>query len=70
MNAVVDSKFFPKAPKELLAAKEFSAIPYLLGVNNHEYGWNVFVVRYLLFSSVLQVPALSSKGTWGLNHMS
>ncbi|XP_015266578.1 PREDICTED: pyrethroid hydrolase Ces2e-like isoform X2 [Gekko japonicus] len=44
MNAVVDGEFFPKAPEELLAAKEFSVIPYLLGVNNHEYGWNVMVV--------------------------
>lgn len=37
--AVVDGEFIPKAPEELLAAKEFSAVPYLLGVNNDEYGW-------------------------------
>ncbi|XP_054856550.1 fatty acyl-CoA hydrolase precursor, medium chain-like [Eublepharis macularius] len=41
MNAVVDGKFFPKAPKELLAAKEFKAVPYLLGVNNDEFGWTM-----------------------------
>ncbi|KAL8194610.1 UNVERIFIED_CONTAM: hypothetical protein K2H54_025984 [Gekko kuhli] len=44
MYAVVDGEFFPKAPEELLDAKEFSAIPFLLGVNNHEYGWNVMAV--------------------------
>ncbi|XP_054856551.1 fatty acyl-CoA hydrolase precursor, medium chain-like [Eublepharis macularius] len=41
MNAVVDGKFFPKAPEELLAAKEFKAVPYLLGMNNDEFGWIV-----------------------------
>uniref|UniRef100_A0A803T2K1 Carboxylic ester hydrolase n=1 Tax=Anolis carolinensis TaxID=28377 RepID=A0A803T2K1_ANOCA len=37
--AVVDGEFLPKAPGELLAAKEFSDVPYLIGINNHEYGW-------------------------------
>ncbi|XP_054856547.1 fatty acyl-CoA hydrolase precursor, medium chain-like [Eublepharis macularius] len=48
MNAVVDGKFFPKAPEELLAAKEFSIVPYLLGVNNDEYGWAVPLMLYSL----------------------
>uniref|UniRef100_A0A8C3FJ43 Carboxylesterase type B domain-containing protein n=1 Tax=Chrysemys picta bellii TaxID=8478 RepID=A0A8C3FJ43_CHRPI len=26
-------------PEELLAAKEFSTVPYIIGVNNNEYGW-------------------------------
>ncbi|KAJ6666155.1 hypothetical protein lerEdw1_001059, partial [Lerista edwardsae] len=39
LAAVVDGEFLPKAPEELLAAKEFSAVPYLLGTNNDEYGW-------------------------------
>ncbi|XP_067321096.1 cocaine esterase-like [Anolis sagrei] len=37
--AVVDGEFLPKAPEELLAAKEFNHVPYLIGINNHEYGW-------------------------------
>ncbi|XP_053111648.1 fatty acyl-CoA hydrolase precursor, medium chain-like [Hemicordylus capensis] len=37
--AVVDGEFIPKAPEELLAAKEFNTVPYLVGVNNNEYGW-------------------------------
>lgn len=37
--AVIDGEFILKAPEELLAVKEFSAVPYLLGVNNDEYGW-------------------------------
>ncbi|XP_074864354.1 fatty acyl-CoA hydrolase precursor, medium chain-like isoform X2 [Carettochelys insculpta] len=37
--AVIDGVFIPKKPEELLAAKEFSAVPYIIGVNNHEYGW-------------------------------
>nr|XP_060632042.1 cocaine esterase-like [Anolis sagrei ordinatus] len=37
--AVVDGEFLPKTPEELLAVKEFSNVPYLIGINNHEYGW-------------------------------
>ncbi|XP_044843048.1 fatty acyl-CoA hydrolase precursor, medium chain-like isoform X2 [Mauremys mutica] len=37
--AVIDGVFIPKKPEELLAAKEFSTVPYIIGVNNHEYGW-------------------------------
>uniref|UniRef100_A0A452IRC7 Carboxylic ester hydrolase n=1 Tax=Gopherus agassizii TaxID=38772 RepID=A0A452IRC7_9SAUR len=38
---VIDGVFIPKKPEELLAAKEFSAVPYIIGVNNHEYGWSI-----------------------------
>nr|XP_005314292.1 fatty acyl-CoA hydrolase precursor, medium chain-like [Chrysemys picta bellii] len=37
--AVIDGVFIPKKPEELLAAKEFSTVPYIIGVNNNEYGW-------------------------------
>nr|XP_034974962.1 fatty acyl-CoA hydrolase precursor, medium chain-like isoform X1 [Zootoca vivipara] len=39
--AVVDGEFIRKAPEELLASKELNTVPYLLGMNNHEYGWVV-----------------------------
>ncbi|KYO32633.1 carboxylesterase 5A [Alligator mississippiensis] len=48
--AVVDGVFFPKEVDELLADKEFSTVPYMVGVNNHEYGWiipNLFKFRFL-----------------------
>ncbi|XP_019361106.1 PREDICTED: cocaine esterase [Gavialis gangeticus] len=35
----VDGVFFPKEVDKLLADKEFSTVPYMVGVNNHEYGW-------------------------------
>ncbi|XP_067396187.1 fatty acyl-CoA hydrolase precursor, medium chain-like isoform X2 [Emydura macquarii macquarii] len=37
--AVTDGVFIQKNPEELMAGKEFSAVPYIIGVNNHEYGW-------------------------------
>ncbi|KAG8143818.1 putative Carboxylic ester hydrolase protein [Naja naja] len=37
--AVVDGHFFPKSPRELLAEKNFNNLPYLLGVNDDEFGW-------------------------------
>ncbi|XP_019360820.1 PREDICTED: fatty acyl-CoA hydrolase precursor, medium chain-like [Gavialis gangeticus] len=37
--AVVDGIFIQKNPEDLMAAKEFSAVPYIIGITNHEYGW-------------------------------
>uniref|UniRef100_A0A803SUE3 Carboxylic ester hydrolase n=1 Tax=Anolis carolinensis TaxID=28377 RepID=A0A803SUE3_ANOCA len=51
--AVVDGKLLPKAPEELLAAKEFRKVPYLIGINNHEYGWTL--PQSGLFVSITEV---------------
>uniref|UniRef100_A0A670YFL8 Carboxylic ester hydrolase n=1 Tax=Pseudonaja textilis TaxID=8673 RepID=A0A670YFL8_PSETE len=59
--AVVDGQFFPKSPRELLAEKNFNNLPYILGVNNDEFGWMLPQVGlfpllkklFLLGSSVL-----------------
>ncbi|XP_058010809.1 fatty acyl-CoA hydrolase precursor, medium chain-like isoform X2 [Ahaetulla prasina] len=40
--AVVDGEFILKAPEELLVSQELHAIPYLIGVNNNEYGWLLY----------------------------
>ncbi|XP_051025153.1 acylcarnitine hydrolase-like [Acomys russatus] len=37
--AVVDGKFLPKHPLELLASVDFHPVPSIIGVNNDEYGW-------------------------------
>nr|XP_034379007.1 acylcarnitine hydrolase-like [Arvicanthis niloticus] len=39
--AVVDGKFLPRHPKELLASEDFRPVPSIIGVNNDEYGWNL-----------------------------
>nr|XP_054531475.1 carboxylesterase 3-like isoform X2 [Pan troglodytes] len=35
----VDGTVFPKSPKELLKEKPFHSVPFLMGVNNHEFSW-------------------------------
>uniref|UniRef100_A0A8C4WQB6 Carboxylic ester hydrolase n=1 Tax=Gopherus evgoodei TaxID=1825980 RepID=A0A8C4WQB6_9SAUR len=35
---VTDGVFIQKNPEELMAGKDFSAVPYIIGINNHEYG--------------------------------
>nr|XP_056718847.1 fatty acyl-CoA hydrolase precursor, medium chain-like [Euleptes europaea] len=50
-NAVVDGVFFPKPPKDLLAAKKTNNVPYIIGVNNHESGW--------IIPNMLQFPDLT-----------
>ncbi|XP_068941916.1 pyrethroid hydrolase Ces2e-like isoform X2 [Petaurus breviceps papuanus] len=41
--AMVDGQFFPKHPEELLAAGEFHHVPFIIGVNNLEFGWVILV---------------------------
>ncbi|XP_051831023.1 carboxylesterase 3-like isoform X2 [Antechinus flavipes] len=41
IQATVDGVFLPKFPEELLLEKKFPRIPYLLGVNNHEFGYMI-----------------------------
>ncbi|XP_028635110.1 pyrethroid hydrolase Ces2a-like isoform X1 [Grammomys surdaster] len=38
---VVDGKFLPKHPQELLASKDFHPVPSIIGVNTDECGWGV-----------------------------
>ncbi|KAM8799200.1 fatty acyl-CoA hydrolase precursor, medium chain-like [Eudromia elegans] len=39
ISACVDGVFFPKSPKQLLSEKGINAVPYIIGVNNCEFGW-------------------------------
>uniref|UniRef100_A0A8C8R991 Carboxylic ester hydrolase n=1 Tax=Pelusios castaneus TaxID=367368 RepID=A0A8C8R991_9SAUR len=39
ISAVMDGVFFPKSPEELLAEKAINAVPYMIGINNNEFGW-------------------------------
>ncbi|XP_027574143.2 cocaine esterase isoform X1 [Pipra filicauda] len=38
---LVDGVFLPKSPQEILAGKEFNAVPFMTGVTNNEFGWNI-----------------------------
>ncbi|XP_028635109.1 acylcarnitine hydrolase-like [Grammomys surdaster] len=42
--AVVDGKFLPRHPKELLASEDFHPVPSIIGVNTDEFGWTVPIV--------------------------
>nr|XP_034378073.1 pyrethroid hydrolase Ces2a isoform X3 [Arvicanthis niloticus] len=42
---VVDGKFLPKHPQELLASKDFHPVPSIIGVNTDECGWGIPKVR-------------------------
>lgn len=35
----IDGTFFHKSPEELLRERQFHSVPFLFGVNNHEFGW-------------------------------
>ncbi|XP_002918450.1 carboxylesterase 3 [Ailuropoda melanoleuca] len=35
----IDGTFFPKNPMELLKERHFNSVPFLVGVNNDEFGW-------------------------------
>ncbi|KAG8437417.1 hypothetical protein GDO86_008205 [Hymenochirus boettgeri] len=37
----VDGEFLPKPAEEILAGKESNNVPFMIGVNNHEFGWSL-----------------------------
>ncbi|XP_021263814.1 fatty acyl-CoA hydrolase precursor, medium chain isoform X1 [Numida meleagris] len=39
ISSYVDGVFFPKSPSQLLSEKAINAVPYMIGVNNCEFGW-------------------------------
>uniref|UniRef100_A0A8D2N4V0 Carboxylesterase type B domain-containing protein n=1 Tax=Zonotrichia albicollis TaxID=44394 RepID=A0A8D2N4V0_ZONAL len=41
ISTCVDGVFFPKSPRELLSEKSINAVPYIVGVNNCEFGWGL-----------------------------
>ncbi|KAK4814392.1 hypothetical protein QYF61_018151 [Mycteria americana] len=39
ISASADGVFFPKSPRQLLSEKMINEVPYIIGVNNCEFGW-------------------------------
>ncbi|XP_010291995.1 PREDICTED: liver carboxylesterase 1 [Phaethon lepturus] len=39
ISASADGVFFPKSPRQLLSEKIINSVPYIIGVNNCEFGW-------------------------------
>ncbi|XP_059523986.1 liver carboxylesterase 1-like isoform X1 [Myotis daubentonii] len=39
LSSVVDGVLLPKMPEELLAEKQLNTIPYIVGINQQEFGW-------------------------------
>ncbi|XP_069312841.1 liver carboxylesterase 1-like isoform X3 [Eulemur rufifrons] len=39
LPTVVDGVLLPKSPEEILAEKNFNAVPYVVGINKQECGW-------------------------------
>ncbi|OXB84032.1 UNVERIFIED_CONTAM: hypothetical protein H355_015543 [Colinus virginianus] len=39
ISASVDGVFLPMSPRQLLSEKAINAVPYMIGVNNCEFGW-------------------------------
>lgn len=35
----IDGSFFPKSPEELLKERQFHRVPFIMGVNSHEFAW-------------------------------
>ncbi|CAK6436599.1 unnamed protein product [Pipistrellus nathusii] len=39
LTSVVDGVLLPKMPKKLLAEKQLNSVPYIVGINQQEFGW-------------------------------
>ncbi|KAK2529920.1 hypothetical protein Q9233_006305 [Columba guinea] len=51
---VLDGVFLHKSPEEILAGKEFNVVPFMIGVTNNEFGWNM--------RSTSRIPGLKEIG--------
>ncbi|KAM6409220.1 fatty acyl-CoA hydrolase precursor, medium chain-like [Rhynochetos jubatus] len=51
---VLDGVFLHKSPNKILAGKEFNAVPFMIGVTNNEFGWNI--------RSTSKIPGLKEIG--------
>ncbi|XP_043350933.1 fatty acyl-CoA hydrolase precursor, medium chain-like isoform X3 [Dermochelys coriacea] len=61
ISAVLDGVFFPKSPEELLAEKAINAVPYIIGLNNHEFGWILpNMLKYPAFTEGLDKETVTS----------
>ncbi|KAL1784470.1 carboxylesterase 1C-like isoform X2 [Sigmodon hispidus] len=50
LSTVIDGVLLPKAPEEILAAKSFNTVPYMVGINKQEFGWIIPMMMGDLFS--------------------
>ncbi|XP_062033822.1 liver carboxylesterase 1 isoform X2 [Lepus europaeus] len=39
LTTVIDGVLLPKAPEEILAEKKYNMLPYMVGINQQEFGW-------------------------------
>uniref|UniRef100_A0A5F9D9M6 Carboxylic ester hydrolase n=1 Tax=Oryctolagus cuniculus TaxID=9986 RepID=A0A5F9D9M6_RABIT len=39
LTTVIDGVLLPKAPAEILAEKKYNMLPYMVGINQQEFGW-------------------------------
>ncbi|XP_038004124.1 fatty acyl-CoA hydrolase precursor, medium chain-like [Motacilla alba alba] len=54
ISACADGVFFPKSPRELLSEKSINEVPYIIGVNNWEFGWALpMMMKYPPFADGL-----------------
>ncbi|XP_071670437.1 fatty acyl-CoA hydrolase precursor, medium chain-like isoform X2 [Patagioenas fasciata] len=47
-RACADGVFLPKSPQQLLSEKLIYPVPYIIGINNYEFGW--------LLPTIMQIP--------------
>ncbi|XP_065497362.1 fatty acyl-CoA hydrolase precursor, medium chain-like isoform X1 [Caloenas nicobarica] len=48
-RACADGVFLPKSPTQLLSEKLINPVPYIIGINNYEFGW--------LLPTIMKIPA-------------
>ncbi|XP_069505172.1 cocaine esterase-like [Ambystoma mexicanum] len=65
---VMDGHFLRKTPELLLMGKEINPVPYLIGCNNHEFGWILPVLHGIpdLRNGMDNRTAEQCKGMWRL----
>ncbi|XP_044520075.1 liver carboxylesterase 1-like isoform X1 [Gracilinanus agilis] len=61
---VIDGVFLPQSPEELLAEKKFNHVPFIIGINNHEFAWILPTLMEFPFSDGLPNQETAKNLLW------
>lgn len=64
LTSVVDGVLLPKMPKKLLAEKQLNSVPYIVGINQQEFGWIIPMVSLRGPLRLTSVPWPSASHLW------
>lgn len=64
VSSVVDGVLLTKMPEEIMAEKQFNSVPYIIGINQQEFGWILPMVSTAGPLRLASAPIPSASHLW------